>query len=84
MTKITDVDAQMILTIPGIDPLVLTPCTTDTLDLNPPRPRCPGCKQEIDPDCCCCGDTIVDGQSHSDHTPVPQGCVCGYVKDEPI
>lgn len=43
-----------------------------------PRPRCPNCKQEIDPDCCWCGDTIVPGQLHSqNHSPVPMGCTCG-------
>ena len=39
---------------------------------------CPGCKNEIDPEVCHCGDPIKDGY-HDNHSPVPQGCDCGRV-----
>ncbi len=43
---------------------------------------CPDCKQEIDPDVCCCGDPIEGHSDTSGHTPTPMGCICGY--EEPI
>lgn len=49
----------------------------------PRRDICPGCKQEIDPDVCHCGEWIKDHDSFwSGHTPVPMGCACGYVQHE--
>lgn len=41
------------------------------------RPCCAGCGNEIDPDCCWCGDAMADhrGMSHN-HGPVPMGCGC--------
>jgi hypothetical protein len=41
--------------------------------------RCGGCKQEIDPDCCCCGSPPKDHTWGDGHAFVPMGCVCGYV-----
>lgn len=41
------------------------------------REECSGCKQEIDPDTCHCGDLCVDHDPYNDgHAPVPMGCVC--------
>lgn len=42
--------------------------------------KCTGCGNRIDPDCCHCGDPIEAGKVHSEHSPVPVGCTCGYVK----
>jgi hypothetical protein len=39
---------------------------------------CPGCKNEIDPETCCCGDSIRDNIVHDNHYPVPVGCTCLY------
>lgn len=48
------------------------------------RPRCGGCHNEIDPDCCHCGDAVQDhrGMSHN-HGAVPMGCTCGYITPPP-
>lgn len=35
--------------------------------------KCEGCNQQVDENTCWCGD---DMNSHTDHTPVPMGCVC--------
>ena len=41
------------------------------------RPRCPDCGNEIDPDCCGCGDSREDHNSMwSGHSFVPMGCDC--------
>lgn len=46
-------------------------------------PRCPGCGEIIDPDCCHCG---IGPQGHGyggeEHSFVPMGCTCGYPKEE--
>jgi len=40
---------------------------------------CPGCKNEIDPEVCHCGDEISKHNPYwCGHNPVPMGCVCGY------
>jgi len=39
---------------------------------------CPGCKQEIDPDTCQCGEPIQENIGHDNHNPVPMGCECHY------
>jgi hypothetical protein len=44
------------------------------------RPKCDGCHQEIDPDCCCCGAPI--NGYHDNHSPVPMGCQCFRDKGE--
>jgi hypothetical protein len=36
---------------------------------------CPGCKNEIDPEVCHCGDPKHIG--HDNHNFVPMGCDCG-------
>ena len=43
------------------------------------QPLCYGCGYEIDPDTCHCGDSINSHNIGSGHSPVPMGCVCGYV-----
>ena len=40
---------------------------------------CPGCKREIDPATCWCGDKI-DHPYMDGHSGVPQGCVCNFPK----
>lgn len=40
------------------------------------RVICPGCKQEIDPDVCHCGEPCKKGY-HDNHNPIPMGCDCG-------
>lgn len=45
------------------------------------RPICPGCKNEIDPEVCHCGDAIKDHNIGSGHSAVPMGCDCGKTKD---
>jgi predicted nucleic acid-binding Zn-ribbon protein len=42
---------------------------------------CQGCKQEIDPECCGCGDGPL--ASHDGHFFIPMGCDCFRVKDDP-
>lgn len=50
------------------------------LGWTPPPEICSGCKNEIDPDVCWCGDYI---KLHtSEHSPVPVGCDCGRVKSQ--
>lgn len=44
---------------------------------------CSGCRNEIDPDCCHCGDLIKNHTIYFEHIPVPMGCECGYTGDEP-
>lgn len=40
---------------------------------------CEDCKKEIDPDWCWCGDSMVDHYVyHSNHSPVPMGCICCF------
>lgn len=39
------------------------------------REICPGCKQEIDPDWCWCGDKIDHDAFEAGHTGIPMGCV---------
>lgn len=41
-------------------------------------PVCPGCRNHIDPDVCCCGDSIKN--HHGEHNPVPMGCDCGRAR----
>ena len=41
-------------------------------------PTCSGCGKEIDPDTCCCGGPI-NGSFCDNHSPVPMGCICGYL-----
>ena len=45
---------------------------------------CPGCKQEIDPEVCHCGEYRAGHSSFSDHSFVPMGCECGRVKIEDV
>jgi hypothetical protein len=44
---------------------------------------CPGCKNEIDPELCWCGDAIGRHSYHDGHSPVPMGCDCGRIKSPP-
>lgn len=45
------------------------------------RSYCTGCKRDIDPDCCHCGDYIKDHRGGDGcHFAVPMGCVCFYAK----
>jgi hypothetical protein len=37
---------------------------------------CEGCKNEIDPDVCGCGDAIKDHGYDNGHAPIPMGCDC--------
>lgn len=46
------------------------------------RTICKGCKAEVDPDICHCGDSIESHTFGSGHSPVPMGCQCGYVKKD--
>ena len=39
-------------------------------------PLCPGCKQEVDPETCQCGEAADDHNQGAGHGPVPMGCVC--------
>lgn len=42
-----------------------------------PRPViCPGCKNEIDPETCHCGEPIGKFNSCDNHSPIPIGCNC--------
>jgi len=43
-----------------------------------PRPTCEGCGNQIDPDCCGCGDSMATHASpySSGHMLVPMGCDC--------
>lgn len=43
----------------------------------PPRPRCEGCGNEIDPDVCHCGDPMEGHSTLSGHSGIPMGCDCG-------
>lgn len=43
---------------------------------------CEWCNHAIDPDCCHCGDLIKAHGWGSGHSPVPQGCTCGYIESE--
>lgn len=46
-----------------------------------PEPTyCPGCKHEIDPDICCCGDGR--NRFHDNHQFIPMGCRCFEDKGE--
>lgn len=40
------------------------------------REICPGCKAEIDPEVCGCGDSI-DHSPWQGHSPIAMGCNCG-------
>ena len=43
------------------------------------RIACPGCGNDIDPDCCWCGTAEKDHDSwHEGHTFVSMGCTCGF------
>lgn len=42
----------------------------------PPLPRCPKCRNEINPSTCWCGAEIPHG-GHEGHDAVPMGCDCG-------
>ncbi len=39
---------------------------------------CKSCWHEIIPDICHCGDLVAAHGMGSGHSPVPQGCTCGY------
>jgi predicted amidophosphoribosyltransferase len=40
---------------------------------------CKDCGNEIDPDCCHCGDDLKShGNIHNNHSFVAMGCKCGY------
>lgn len=44
---------------------------------------CPGCKAEIDPDCCWCGsEEKYHGWGFSNHGFIPIGCNCFRAKPE--
>lgn len=48
--------------------------TTEPIEsVGPKLTICPGCKQEIDPECCWCGD---GKHSNVEHRFVPFGCNC--------
>jgi len=58
-------------------PVALPVLRKEVLDRPKDEPTiCPGCKQEIDPDTCWCGD-LMKGHSYDGHSPVPMGCDCG-------
>ena len=46
------------------------------------RPVCPGCNQEIDPDCCYCGDGPGAHKGAWGHSYVPMGCNCHGLTDK--
>ena len=39
---------------------------------------CPGCKNEVDPEVCHCGDTQPNHPFQAGHNFIPIGCTCGY------
>lgn len=49
----------------------------DEIDWHRPT-ICPGCKNEIDPETCHCGETIGKHAYCDNHSPVPAGCTCFY------
>jgi hypothetical protein len=55
-----------------------------SFDANGKAIVCPGCKHEIDPTTCWCGDEIVEGRAHDNHHPIPMGCTCGYSDAKPF
>lgn len=43
------------------------------------RDICEGCRNEIDPEVCHCGDLCKDHNPMMDgHSAIPMGCTCGY------
>lgn len=46
--------------------------------------HCKGCGNAIDPDWCCCGDSVASHGMGSGHSPVSMGCACGYERPQPI
>ena len=46
------------------------------------REVCSGCDQEIDPDCCGCGDSKQGHSAWGGHPFVPMGCHCYRDKGE--
>lgn len=40
------------------------------------REVCQGCKQEIDPEVCWCGELLKDHGFNSNHSAIPMGCRC--------
>lgn len=47
-------------------------------------PTCSGCKEEIDPDVCWCGDLMNSHTYSCGHMPVPLGCRCFYSKPDDL
>lgn len=50
-----------------------------------PQPTCSTCKNEIDPNCCWCGEPYRDARgnyvSHEGHVFTPAGCTCGIARE---
>lgn len=51
-------------------------------ELIPTRVVCKDCGKETDPDWCWCGDRIDLHHWTDGHSPVPMGCICGFVKEK--
>lgn len=49
-----------------------------------PRSYCGGCRNEIDPDCCHCGEDHKSPGTdyYGGHGMVPMGCTCGYATEK--
>ena len=45
--------------------------------------RCEGCKKEIDPDVCGCGESEANHGYHSGHSFIPMGCDCYRESESP-
>lgn len=52
------------------------PRTLPALPSEAERPRCAGCNQEIDPDCCGCGEPRQQHGVCDGHPFIPMGCDC--------
>lgn len=59
-----------------------TPGRREAVEAKQWQPQiCPGCKNEIDPETCHCGEDMKRHGYESGHNPVPVGCTCGYAVD---
>lgn len=50
--------------------------TNSTISHSEGREVCPGCGNEIDPDCCGCGDPREGHSLYAGHPFIPMGCDC--------
>lgn len=55
----------------------------ERLQTQPARVICSGCRNEIDPETCHCGDSIKGHGYGCGHSPVPMGCDCMRSTPEP-